>query len=72
MDSKKARLLLNRLGAEQDTDIVSNEKDYYFRKDHPSFSFSIPKDGVLSKAKWLKLLEISGKIVNHKRGGNNG
>ena len=67
MDSNKARLLLDRLGAEQDTEIVSNDKEYYFRKEYPTFSFSIPKDGILSRAKWQKLIEISEKIVKHKK-----
>ena len=68
MDSNKARLLLNKLGAKQDIEIYSNEKEYYFRNEYPIFTFSIPKNGVLSKAKWIKLIEISDKILKHKRG----
>ena len=68
MDSNKARLLLVKLGAEKDTEILSNDKEYYFRKENPIFSFSIPKNGVLSKAKSLKLIDISEKVIKHKRG----
>ena len=68
MDSNKARLLLKKIGAEQDTDIISIDKEYYFRKDYPVFSFSIPKDGVLSKAKWVIILQISEKVLKHERG----
>ena len=71
MDSNKARLLLNKLGAKQDFEILSNDKEYYFRNEYPIFTFSIPKYGMLSKAKWIKLLEISDKIIKHNRGKNN-
>jgi len=69
MDSKKARLLLAKLKAERDTEIISSDKEYYFRKNYPYFSFSIPKNGVLSRAKAIKLLEISERVLNFKRGG---
>ncbi|MCL2628062.1 MAG: hypothetical protein FWD44_05105 [Oscillospiraceae bacterium] len=68
MDSNKARELLTKLGAEQDTEILSNDKEYYFKKDYPVFSFSVPKSGVLSRAKWFKLIQLSEKIIKHKRG----
>ena len=68
MDSNKARLLLTKLGAEQDVEILSNDKEYYFKNEYPIFTFSIPKNGVLSKAKWIKLIEISDRIIKHKRG----
>ena len=68
MDSNKARLLLIKLGAKPDTEIVSNDKEYYFREEYPIFTFSIPKEGALLKAKRVKLLEISEKILKHKRG----
>jgi len=68
MDSNKARLLLAKLGAEKDVEILSNDKEYYFRNEYPIFTFSIPKDGVLSKAKWIKLIEISDNILKYKRG----
>ena len=68
MDSNKARLLLSKLGAEQDTEFLSNDREYYFRKENPVFLFSIPKNGVLSKAKTVKLINISEKIIAHKGG----
>jgi len=66
MDINKARLLLEKLGAEQDTEMISNEKEYYFRRNTPAFSFSIPKNGNISKAKWFKLIQLSCKILNLK------
>jgi len=72
MDSDKARLLLAGLKASRDTEIISNDKEYYIREDYPVFSFSIPKNGTLSKAKWLKLLEISWKIMKFERGAYDG
>jgi len=68
MDSSKARLLLEKLGATQYTDVISNDREYYYKKDYPSFIFSIPKKGSLTRVKFLKLLELSEKIIKHKRG----
>ncbi|MCL2821201.1 MAG: hypothetical protein FWD38_10350 [Oscillospiraceae bacterium] len=70
MDSNKARLLLKKLGAKRDMDMLSNDNEYYYREEYPVFWFSIPKEGNLSRWKGIKLLEISEKLINYKRGDN--
>ncbi|MDR2569914.1 MAG: hypothetical protein LBD23_06410 [Oscillospiraceae bacterium] len=66
MDSNEARQILIQIDFDRDSEILSNVNEYYFRKSHPVCTFSIPINGVLSRAKEQKLLEIVSKIIDYK------
>jgi len=62
MHSSEARKILLLTGFIRDTEVYSNENEYYIRSDFPTVFFIIPKVGNLSVAKEKRLLDVIRKI----------